>query len=61
MKIARMSNEEARINFHNLIENAIKRIDTIIERYNRPMAVVIPYDDYIAIKDVLEEYRQNHS
>jgi PHD/YefM family antitoxin component YafN of YafNO toxin-antitoxin module len=52
-----MKSDEARLKWRDVIETALVGGDTIIERYNRPTAVVIPFDDYEAILEALEDYR----
>lgn len=31
--------------------------DVVVERYGKPMIAVIPYDDYVALQDALEDIR----
>jgi PHD/YefM family antitoxin component YafN of YafNO toxin-antitoxin module len=52
-----MKSDEARVRWRDVLESAMFGNDTVIERYNRPTAVVIPFDDYTAILEALEDYR----
>ncbi|MEZ4636704.1 MAG: hypothetical protein R2873_14750 [Caldilineaceae bacterium] len=52
-----MKSDEARVKWRDVLESAMFGNDTVIERYNRPTAVVIPFDDYTAILEALEDYR----
>jgi len=49
--------KEARIRFRDVLEAAHAGTDTVIERNGRPAAVVIPYPDYEAILEALEDIR----
>ena len=53
-----MSSDEARSNWRRLLEGALTGdSDTIIERYGRPIGALIPFSDYIAVLETLEEMR----
>lgn len=53
-----MSSNEARSNWHQLLEGALTGdCDTIIERYGQPIEALIPFDDYIAVLETLEDLR----
>jgi prevent-host-death family protein len=52
-----MKSDEARLKWRDLIDRALSGVDTIIERYNKPAAVVIPFEDYAALQEELEDLR----
>ncbi len=53
-----MSSDEARSNWRRLLESAlIGDSDTIIERYGQPVGALIPFADYIAVLEALEDVR----
>ncbi len=33
------------------------KADVVVERYGKPMIAVIPYDDYVALQDALDDIR----
>lgn len=48
---------EARARFRDLIDGVIKGGDCIIERYGKSVAVIIPFEDYEALLEELEDIR----
>jgi prevent-host-death family protein len=52
-----MKSDEARLKWRDLIDRALSGADTVIERYNKPAAVVIPFEDYAALQEELEDLR----
>ena len=49
---------EARSNWRRLLEGALTGdTDTIIERYGQPIGALIPFADYVAILEELEDLR----
>lgn len=57
MDVQTVDANTARLQWRELMETAIRGGDTIIERYNKPTAVVIPFEDYAALQEELEELR----
>jgi prevent-host-death family protein len=57
MDVQTVDANTARLQWRMLIDTAIRGGDTIIERYNKPTAVVIPFEDYQALQEELEELR----
>jgi len=57
MQTKTMKSEEARLAWRNILDSAAGGDDVVIERYRKPTAVLIGYEDYIAILDELEEMR----
>jgi prevent-host-death family protein len=54
--IIRDSNE-ARAKWRDVLDSTHAGEDTVIERYGKPIAVVIPYVDYEALLDELDDLR----
>jgi prevent-host-death family protein len=52
-----MKSDEARLKWRDLIDAAMAGSDIVIERYNKPAAVVIPFEDYVALQEELEDLR----
>lgn len=57
MDVQTVDANTARLQWRVLIDTAIRGGDTIIERYSKPTAVVIPFEDYAALQEELEELR----
>jgi len=45
-----------RARLSEVIDNTAKT-DTVITRYHRPKAVIIPYEDYVALQEHLQDLR----
>ena len=56
MAIAVIGANEIRIKLRDVLDG-IKEQDVVIERYGRPVATVISFDDYRAILETLEDVR----
>jgi prevent-host-death family protein len=53
-----IGSREARQKWRDLLDAAYTGgVDTIIERSGRPVAALIPYEDYLAIQDALDDLR----
>ena len=53
-----IGSREARQKWRDLLDAAHKGTnDTIIERSGKPIAVLIPYEDYLAIEEALDDLR----
>lgn len=57
MQTRTMKSEEARLAWRDILDSAGAGEDVIIQRYNKPTAVLISYEDYIALLDELDEIR----
>jgi len=57
MRAQIMKSDEARLKWRDLIDAAMAGSDIVIERYNKPAAVVIPFEDYVALQEELEDLR----
>lgn len=49
--------DAARVNLRRILEAARTGRDSVIEHYDTPTAVVIPYEDYRALEDELDDLR----
>lgn len=61
MNVRVLSSGEAQNNLPAILDASSEHQDTIIERANRPVTAVIPYADYVALLDVLNQLRQRRS
>ena len=52
-----MSSEEARLSWREILDAAAAGDDVTIHRHRKPTAVLISYEDYIALADELEDLR----
>jgi prevent-host-death family protein len=52
-----LDSNEARLHWRDVLDNTIAGEDTVITRYGRPVAAVIPYGDYLALRDELARIR----
>jgi hypothetical protein len=53
-----MTSDEARSNWRKLLEGALSGdTDTIVERFGQPVGALIPFADYVAILEALEDLR----
>jgi prevent-host-death family protein len=57
MTVMVIGSKEARSKWHDLLDDATAGRGAIIERSGRPVAVLIPYEDYEAILEELEDMR----
>jgi prevent-host-death family protein len=58
MPTTTIGSREARQKWRDLLDAAYTgSTDTVIERNGKPIAVLIPYEDYLAIEETLDELR----
>ncbi len=58
MTVQVMKSDEARTNWRDLLDTASAgEIDIVIERYGKPTATVVNYEQYLQAKAILEELR----
>lgn len=57
MQAQTMKSEEARLAWRNILDAAHAGEDVVIQRYNKPTAVLISYEDYVAVLEELDEIR----
>ena len=57
MTVHSLKSNDARLRWRDILDAARAGNDTVIEHYNRPTAVVIPYEDFVALQEDLEELR----
>ncbi len=57
-----LSSDNARLNWHTVLDDVgAGKMDTVVERYGKPVVAVIPYEDYVALQEALEELRDARS
>jgi prevent-host-death family protein len=52
-----MDSNDARLHWRDVLDAGAKGLDIVITRYNKPVSVVIDYEDYLALVDHLEDLR----
>ena len=52
-----MDSNDARLHWRDVLDAGAKGLDVVITRYNKPVSVVIDYEDYIALTEHLEDLR----
>lgn len=52
-----MDSNEARLHWRDVLDAGAKGLDIVITRYNKPVSVVIDYEDYLAVVEHLEDQR----
>lgn len=57
MSVQRYDSGTARVKFRDILEASRRGIDVIIEHYKRPTSVLIPYEDYVALQEELDDLR----
>ena len=58
MTVKKLSSREARTNWRDVLDTINKgTADVVIERYGKPIATLIPYEDYEALLEELEDLR----
>ena len=60
MAVITVESNDTRIRLRELLDNAVKQ-DAIIVRYKTPLAALIGYDAYLAIKPALDEWRRQQA
>ena len=61
MDTAIVSSREARTKWRTVLDTVDKgAADVVIERYGKPIAAIIPYVDYEALLEELEDLRDAH-
>lgn len=57
MTVHVLKSDKARLQWRRLLEAARKGDDTVIEHYDTPTAALIPYEDYQAVQEYLDDLR----
>lgn len=57
MTVQVVDSNRARIHWRNVIDTARAGLDSVIEHYGRPTAAVIPYADFLALQEDLDDLR----
>lgn len=52
-----LSSDEARTRWRDIMDVSLGGGDVVVERYGRPVVAVIPYEDYEALVDALDDLR----
>jgi|ADGO01.1.fsa_nt_gi prevent-host-death family protein len=52
-----MKSDAVRVAWRDVLDDVADGDDILVERYNKPVAAVIAYEDYIALQEELEELR----
>ena len=60
MAVITVESNDTRIRLRELLDNAVKQ-DAIIVRYKTPLAALISYDAYLAIRPALDEWRRQQA
>jgi prevent-host-death family protein len=55
MEVKRMSSDAVRSGWRDVVDNVMAGGTVLVERYNKPVAVVIPYADFLAVREQLED------
>lgn len=58
MTVQTLDSHQARLRWRDMLDAAHTGSDVIIERYGKPMATLIPYEDYQALLDELDDLRE---
>ncbi len=51
------SSDKARARWRDVIDAAVAGENVIIERYGKPAAAIIPYQDFLELEEMLEDLR----
>ena len=58
MAVRTLDSNEARNNWRETLDTVItSEIDVVITRYNKPVATMVAYEDYLAVRDALMKRR----
>ncbi len=58
MGIKTVDSNQVRNNWREMLDMALsKEIDVVITRYNKPVATILDYEDYLSIRDELTKQR----
>ncbi|MFN8467916.1 MAG: type II toxin-antitoxin system prevent-host-death family antitoxin [Caldilineaceae bacterium] len=52
-----MGSNYARLHWQDVLDAGTQGVDVVITRYNKPVSVVIGYEDYLALVEHLENQR----
>jgi len=57
MSLTTFESREARAKWRKLLDRASAGGDSVIERYGQPTAAVIPFEDFLALQEELDDLR----
>jgi prevent-host-death family protein len=52
-----MKSDEVRVGWRNVLDDVVAGTDILVERYGKPVVAVIPYADYMAMREELQDLR----
>ena len=59
MTFTKLDSNQARNHWREMLDLVLRReTDVVITRYNKPVATVVAYEDYLFVQDELEKRRQ---
>lgn len=57
MNVRTLKSDEARQSWRDLLDAVATGDDVVIERYNKPVAALIAFKDYLALQEELDDLR----
>jgi prevent-host-death family protein len=57
MNVRTLKSDEARQGWRDLLDAVSNGDDVVIERYNKPVAALISYEDFVALQETLDDLR----
>ncbi len=57
MAVTVVSSDQARARWREVLNTAAAGNSVVVERYGKPEAAIIPYEDFLALAELLEELR----
>lgn len=57
MTVKTLKSDAARNHWRDLLDEVAAGADVVIERYNKPVAALIRYEDYLALQEELDDLR----
>lgn len=58
MAVKRVDSNQARNNWREMLDTVLaQNVDVVVTRYNKPVVTVLPYEDYLTIRDELARQR----
>jgi prevent-host-death family protein len=57
MTVSTLKSDVARNSWRDVLDQVAAGDDVVIERYNKPIAALIRYEDYVALQEELDELR----
>jgi prevent-host-death family protein len=57
VNVINLKSDEARNRWRDVLDEIAAGNDVVIQRYNKPVAAMIRYEEYLALQEELEEFR----